>query len=315
MRRDAGKDTDSEHTVYEGEIVGLTLALHLLTKLGSQFHAPIIVGTDSQAVIKALNNQRPHPAHYLLDEVHNAAEKLHARQHKLRNAAAYKEARHNGETWSDRTRNVIDLQIHWTPGHVGFEPNERADEIAKQAAQGVSSDSKLLPVYLRKHPLPQSIPALRQEHLAHLRKQWKSRWKKSPRFPRLNAIDKSLPSKKFLKLVDNLDRRQSAIIAQLRTGHTPLNQHLFRIRRSETPSCPHCQDITVETVEHFLFICPHYQHERHIIRRKLRRKAESLPYLLSSPEAVKPLIRYIHATKRFQTQYKSARHPPPAAHV
>jgi len=29
------------------------------------------------------------------------------------------------------TRGVIDLQLHWTPGHVDFPPNERADEIAK----------------------------------------------------------------------------------------------------------------------------------------------------------------------------------------
>ncbi|KAF8065222.1 hypothetical protein FPV67DRAFT_1387840, partial [Lyophyllum atratum] len=87
--------------------------------------------------------------------------------------------------------------IHWTPGHVDFGPNERADEVAKLAAQGHSSDANRLPVYLRCKPLPASIPALRQDHLDALRKRWKQRWKKSPRYSAINAIDRSLPSKKF----------------------------------------------------------------------------------------------------------------------
>ncbi|KIM86038.1 hypothetical protein PILCRDRAFT_51587, partial [Piloderma croceum F 1598] len=89
-------------------------------------------------------------------------------------------------------------------------------------------------------------------------------------------------------------------IAQLRTGHIPLNQHLFRIRRSETPTCPHCQSLTVKTVRHYLLECPHYQNERHILQQKLKRKADSLSFLLTKPEAIKPLLGYIHATKHFK---------------
>ena len=77
----------SSHTVYEGEIVGLILALHLLTSLCTTLDSYTVIGTDSQATILALNNQKLHPAH------------------------------------------------HWTPGHVNFPLNERADELAKLAAQ------------------------------------------------------------------------------------------------------------------------------------------------------------------------------------
>ncbi|KAF8057556.1 hypothetical protein FPV67DRAFT_1391882, partial [Lyophyllum atratum] len=129
----------THHTVYEAEIVGFTLALHLLSKLGRQLTSLTVIGSDSQAAIRALNNQRPHPAHYLLDRVHSAAEHLHMKQDRLINA------------------------IIWTPGHMEFDPNERADEIAKEAAQGTSSPSELLPAYLKRKPLPASIPALRQE--------------------------------------------------------------------------------------------------------------------------------------------------------
>jgi hypothetical protein len=54
-----------KHTVYEGELVGLSLAVHLLTSLRFQLNSYIIIGSDNQAAIKALNNQRPHPGHYI----------------------------------------------------------------------------------------------------------------------------------------------------------------------------------------------------------------------------------------------------------
>ena len=58
---------------------------------------------------------------------------------------------------------------------------ERADELAKSAASGASSASRLLPRFLRKQPLPHSIPAIRHIHLTQLCRSWKRRWKKSPR--------------------------------------------------------------------------------------------------------------------------------------
>ncbi|KAG6903903.1 hypothetical protein DXG01_014063, partial [Tephrocybe rancida] len=78
--------------------------------------------------------------------------------------------------------------ILWTPGHRGFAPNERADELAKEAANSSSSEPKQLPMYLRRKPLPSSIPALRQHHLQAITRNWKRRWKKSPRFDALNRI-------------------------------------------------------------------------------------------------------------------------------
>jgi hypothetical protein len=90
---------------------------------------------------------------------------------------------------------VIDLQICWVPGHQDFEPNERADEEAKKAAQSDSSDANSLPAFLRKC-LPRSIAALRQNHIAKLVKSWECRWKASLRKARLKAIDNSAPSKK-----------------------------------------------------------------------------------------------------------------------
>ena len=47
-----------------------------------------------------------------------------------------------------------------------------------------------------------------------------------------------------------------------------------------------------------------------MLRQKLKCKASSKSFLLTNPEALKPLLHYVHATKRFNTEALSARHNP-----
>jgi ribonuclease HI len=289
-----------EHTVYEAEGVGLLMGLHLLNGLNRQLTHTTVLGTDNQAVIKALGNQKSHAGQYILDAIHKSAEQLNVKQDRLINRDDRIRTLEAGDNWEGRKRGVIDLQIHWVPGHHDFEPNEKADEEAKKAAKGDSSDVKMLPPLLRKR-LPLSISALRQENMAKLSKRWTRRWKSSARESLLKTIDNTAPSKKYLRLIKDLDRRQASLLFQLRSGHVGLNHHLFRIHRSETPSCPHCRGITVETVRHFLLDCPQYVRERHELRVKLRRNSDSLSFLLSSPVATLPLLKYVHATGRFKS--------------
>ena len=94
--------TSQEHTVYEVEGVGLILGLHLLHSLTRQLTHPTILGTNSQAVIRALSNQCPHSGHYLLDTIHLAAEQLHAKQDSIINRA-----KHNQVLKAERCGKVI----------------------------------------------------------------------------------------------------------------------------------------------------------------------------------------------------------------
>ena len=247
--------SDQEHTVYKAEGVGLIMGLHLLSTLHSRFIHPTVLGSDSQAVIRALDNQWSHPSQYIIDEIHQSAENLHRKQDGLINRAERELATSEGKDWIGRPKGVINLQVHWVPGHVGFAPNEKADEEAKKAAQGHSSEAKYLPKFLRK-PLPLSVSALRQNNMTKIKKHWEHRWKSSPREDILKSIDSSAPSKKYLCLIAGLDRRQASLLFQLRSGHIGLNQHLFHIRKSDTPVCPNCQGITVESVKHFLVDWP-----------------------------------------------------------
>jgi ribonuclease HI len=134
-----------------------------------QLTKPLSICSDSQALLKALRNQRPHAGHYILDKIHDFAEGLHAKQDGLFNRSERLETLAEGHKWKGRTSGVINLQMHWVPGHSGYKRNEKADKEAKKVAQGLSSEAKLLPLFLRKR-LPASVSALRQNFMASLLK-------------------------------------------------------------------------------------------------------------------------------------------------
>ena len=188
---------------------------------------------------------------------------------------------------------VINLQVHWTPGHINFPPNECTNKITKSAASGMSSHPHLLPSLLRKKSLPHSILAIHHTNLTQLRLKWKQWWKKLPHYRFASHIDNSLLLNTYLKLINNLDHSQYALLTQLHTSHSPLNQHLFCIHCSETPVCPHCQGIISETVTHYFLQCPYYQFKCHILHHKLKHKADSLSFLLSDSTATLLLLTFI----------------------
>ncbi|KNZ76721.1 hypothetical protein J132_08792 [Termitomyces sp. J132] len=274
----------SKHTVYKAEAVELTLGLHLLMTCTCQLRHMTIIGTDSQAAICALNNQQPHSAHYILDHIHTATKE-----------------------WRPRIWKVIKLQVHWLPGHINFALNKQADALAKEVAQELFSLPSDLPLYLKKGPLPHSIPEICHIDLTATRVLWKRHWKKSLHFSAIHALNKMLPSKNFLRLVKHLDQRHSALITQLHMSHLPLNQHLFCTCKAESLTCPHCLSLTIEMVKYYLFEYPQYWYKRHVhFLWLLKCRAESLSFILNDPSALTHLIRYIDTTKHFQDTHQPA---------
>jgi len=286
LRHHLGKAT--EHTVFEAEAVGLLLAAHLLTQR-REVTFPAMIFADNQAAIQSSSHPTAKPGHYLLIHFRKLMKRLQNKKNVDREA----------------------LSLNWIAGHADILGNKLADREAKLAASSPTNATlrHLLPKILRK-PLPASISAAKQDHNAKLQNRWLSIWKQSPRYDHMATIDPSSPSKAFTKLTKYLGKKQSSIYVQLRTGHVPLNKHLYRFKCSDTPLCLQCNDERPESVHHFLFECPRYNRERHTLRTKIGQKALSLQCLLADSRAQRALFIYINETKRLKATFGEIPLPP-----
>ncbi|KAG2138353.1 hypothetical protein DEU56DRAFT_736319 [Suillus clintonianus] len=254
-------------------MVGLTLAAKLIAT-EQQIEFPLSISIDNQAAIVSGERFHSGPGAY-----------LSLKFQKLLRAVK----------WSNPH---YDITVRWVPGHEGVHGNEEVDKAAKVAAEGLhrSSPRASLPKYLRNGPLPLSIAALKQAHRAQIQARWTRIWPSSPRFQRLQEIEPNAPNRSFLKLTAQYSKRLTSLIISLCTRHIPLNQHLHRLTKVDSPHCPHCPQ-TEETIHHYLFACPQYQRERHILSCALGRKSTSLPHLLAASEAIPHLARFVNATR------------------
>ncbi|OAX32738.1 hypothetical protein K503DRAFT_701595, partial [Rhizopogon vinicolor AM-OR11-026] len=113
-----------------------------------------------------------------------------------------------------------------------------------------------------------------------------------------------------LKLTATFPKRLTSLLMNLRSRHIPLNSHLHRIGKSDSPNCAHRAQ-NEETIHHFLFDCFYVHRERHALTTALGRKASSLPFLLTDINAIPHLVRFINATKRFKTTLGEVKMPVP----
>ena len=271
----------TEHMVFEAEAVGLILAARLLvTARETTFPASIYV--DNQAVVRSCSRPTAKPGHYLLICFRKLVKNLLKKKRIESNA----------------------ISIKWIVGHTDNWGNELADREAKAAASHAdhTSPRHQLPSVL-KHPLPSSISALKQHHNNGLHSLWTHLWRKSPRYHHIASIDPSLPSNTFTKLTNSIGKKHAAVYTQLRMGHVPLNKHLHRIKKSDTPLCLQCEDNKQENVHHFLFECRKYDRERHSLCLKLGHSAFSTRCLLALKRAQKPLFKYVNDTKRLEKTF------------
>ena len=202
------------HTVYEGEVVGLLLALEFIRY--NRINQLVVIRLDNQAVIQALTLCHHSPSHYLIDYFHSQIQDLKAKpQH-----------------------SNLQIQIEWVQGHNGKAGNEAVDGEAEKAVRGKQSIPNQLPRQLG-DPLPIHILVARQANWEKIKRQIQLDFAKSPHFCKLSEIDPTVPSPQYQQMMEPQLRKISSVITQLQMGHTPLNQHLHRINRAESPTFPH----------------------------------------------------------------------------
>lgn len=256
----------SAHTVFEGELFGIVLALRIITELPEVVDAAICL--DNQSAIVRAHKPRPKSGQILTTAIHDAVERIRADRPDFR------------------------LRLVWVPGHNDVDGNELADLHAKKASAGVDTDD----AQLDDEPLPDSAAALRAAFKKDASRQWQARWADSERGRRYSRFDTTPPSARVTRMYRGLKRGQAALLTQLRTGHVALNQYLHRIGAVDSPLCTRCGEL--ETVDHFLLRCPRFLEPRQTLRGQLKGQILSARSLLGSRPNLAPLMAFIESTGR-----------------
>lgn len=136
------------------------------------------------------------------------------------------------------------IQLYWIRAHVGVPGNERADELAKQAALY----TKTLPHY-DKSPVSYEKLKIRQTTI----QKWGQRYTEG---------DTASVTKLFLPEVAGAYKiirkfKLTPIMTQVMTGHGGFSAYLNRFKCKDSPACI-CDPGKDETILHLLLECPKY---------------------------------------------------------
>ena len=185
----------------------------------------------------------------------------------------------------------------WVPSESeGFAPRALAKAAAKRAAMSEETPDER-PYQARSTKL--RLAKLAQQQLGEL-PEGVGKYSK--------RIDAALPGRHTREIYDQLERRESDILVQLRTGMARLNCFLHRIGVVGSGLCECGQ--ADETMEHFLFRCGKWTAQREILLKCSRERIGNLSYFLGgkaqsdndkwSPDmvAVKAVIKFAMATGR-----------------
>lgn len=178
------------------------------------------------------------------------------------------------------------IALHWIKAHVGMAGNERADELAKNAALR----SKLAPAY-DKFPLSFAKHTIRQKTI----QEWQDRYLSSETASVTRLFFKDVRA--LRKIIGEVGNRNT--MAQLFTGHGGFRQYLHRFKLAETPYCA-CDDQREETVSHILTECPRFGPERWHCEQEMGAdiSEQNLGNLVNNRKTREIFIRFAESTIR-----------------
>jgi ribonuclease HI len=265
----------TKHNTYEAEAIGAILATQLISNSPASTGKKVSLYIDNQSILSSLRSMKATSGQYLIRHLTLLANEL-----------------------------ACKLEIRWISSHSKVKGNEKVDNLAKEAANGLSSARVSLPHILR-NQLPVSASATKQHYQSKLKRRWKDAWAKSVRSTRLEDIDDNFPFNKFRANTYQLTRSQASLMVQLRCGHIPLNGYLYKIKRSDSELCQACLEGEEglrcrETVNHFLFECGSFVREREELIRKITRSHLNLHDIMADTNFMKALATYVNKTGRFE---------------
>ena len=250
---------DTQHTVYEAELIGILLGLHLI-KTDKKGRTSYSMGVDNQAALSTLKAVKSSPGQYITNAILNMAYQTR----KTRNSENYS------------------LRFRWTA-----------------TAEGKTLIKKDLPPLLRKKLQHNKSTLRQHRHGMLKKRwlqEWRvspqyNRTKTLDSSLLSNKFIKLISD-------DRLSRMDASHICQLRTGHVPLNAYLHRIRKAEGPCCPASRH-SKENVKHYIMDCPSYAHKRWALYKNSKKRNLNLADLLNDKNMAVLVANFIQATGRF----------------
>nr|XP_037876353.1 uncharacterized protein LOC119630569 [Bombyx mori] len=149
------------------------------------------------------------------------------------------------------------VALYWIKAHVGLEGNERADQLAKEAAllSKKSPNYDLCPVsYVKRIIRSGSLD------------EWNRRYRDSDRA----SVTKMFFPDAVAAYSTVRKMRITGHITQFTTGHGGFSEYLARFKCKGDPSCA-CEPGMPETVEHLLTSCPIFGKQRFELENKINK--------------------------------------------
>ena len=112
------------------------------------------------------------------------------------------------------------VRFVWVPGHMEVEGNELADEMAKTGARKEEKDElyEFIEEGSEETEVKASLASVFMLFDKEILKQWSKIWRDSVVGNKLRQTDKNSPGRQIIKYHQDLSRRCSTILIQLRTG-------------------------------------------------------------------------------------------------
>ena len=148
------------------------------------------------------------------------------------------------------------VKLQWIPSHKGILGNERADALAK-AVPDCNSETYF------KVPKEDYYNLIQKNKLLKWNEDYTKEVRERQKKLFLFDIKKEAASWPW---TDFPRRAVETTLARLRTGHAGVAQYLFRFQLTQSPLCS-CGEI--ETISHYLLICPVHDIPRNNLKRNL----------------------------------------------
>ena len=204
-------------TSYIGELEAIHLALSYLANCTSLPNKVSIL-TDCQSALCAITSKEHHDRCNIIRNIQDVATKISQRS--------------------------TEIYITWVAGHTGLIGNEIADRLAKEGANVATSEEFTNSI---------SNSALKQRLHQLILGSWQNKWETEPEARKCHELIPHVakPLTYHLPEIRSADKS----INRLLTGHTKLQEHLYKLGLSNnnSPNCECGEDL--ETVEHYLTSC------------------------------------------------------------